>query len=203
MSRMPAIQKIDTAELLEQAVALGQVVGERAAEAGKAAALLAEQGKDWAQPRVEAAIEWATPKVENAWREGVIAAAPKIEAAADAVKPAVDTVHDRIVEEYLPKLVAAANAAASDAREASLGKAQAAVEAVQQAVAPKASHPVRTTFGWILVGSAIAGVGYLLWKRTRPTEDPWAEEYWDDAAPAAPEAPVTEAPAATDEPAQG
>ena len=30
-----------------------------------------------------------------------------------------------------------------------------------------------------LVG-ATAGAGYILWKRSQPIEDPWAEEYWAD-----------------------
>ena len=30
-----------------------------------------------------------------------------------------------------------------------------------------------------LVGTA-AGAGYILWKRSQPIEDPWAEEYWAD-----------------------
>lgn len=30
-----------------------------------------------------------------------------------------------------------------------------------------------------LVG-AVAGAGYILWKRSQPIEDPWAEEYWAD-----------------------
>jgi len=27
---------------------------------------------------------------------------------------------------------------------------------------------------------AVAGAGYILWKRSQPIEDPWAEEYWAD-----------------------
>ena len=27
----------------------------------------------------------------------------------------------------------------------------------------------------------VAGAGVLIWRRTKPVDDPWAEEYWDDA----------------------
>ena len=28
--------------------------------------------------------------------------------------------------------------------------------------------------------AAAAGAGYVLWKRSQPIEDPWAEDYWAD-----------------------
>src|SRR5699024_8430083 len=34
--------------------------------------------------------------------------------------------------------------------------------------------------GWVLVGTAVAGAGVVLWRRSQPVDDPWAEEYWDD-----------------------
>lgn len=200
MSRKHHIPPIDTAELLGQASALGQTVSERAAEAGKSAGKtavdLAGKGKSWASPRIDAAVEWATPRAEQAWREGVKAAAPKIEAAADAVKPAVATAHERLVAEYLPKLVAAANAAADAAAEAAT-KAEARVDQRIDAIVAAAQQETRSskggagkTVGWVLVGAAVAGGGYLLWKRTKPIDDPWAEEYWDDAStPAAEDKP--------------
>ncbi len=30
------------------------------------------------------------------------------------------------------------------------------------------------------VAAAAAGAGYVLWKRSQPIEDPWAEDYWAD-----------------------
>src|SRR5699024_2263554 len=39
----------------------------------------------------------------------------------------------------------------------------------------------RRALGWTLVGTAVAGAGVLIWRRTKPVDDPWAEEYWDDA----------------------
>jgi hypothetical protein len=206
MSRKPHIQTIDTAELLEHAAAFGHTVGERAADAGRKATALAYHGKDWAEPRVGAAREWASPKVEHAWREGVKVAAPKVESAASAAKPAVEGAHDKIVEEYLPKLVAAVNAAAAAAASAA-DKVEERVDkrldaiagAAHRVTAPpvKVTHPVRNTVGWVLVGAAVAGGGYLLWKRTKPIDDPWAEEYWDDVAEVGGAKPVTGGPSTT------
>ena len=194
---------IDAADLLEQASAIGHVVSERAVEAGKAAAALANQGVDWATPKIAAAIDWATPRAENAWREGVKAAAPKIEAAAQAVKPAVASAQEKLVADILPRLVAAADAAADAAAEAA-AKAEARVdnridEIVQAATAAEPKSSRGKKFRWVLVGAAVAGTGYLLWKRTKPIEDPWAEEYWDDASAQA----ASEAEAAPEEPAAG
>ena len=35
-------------------------------------------------------------------------------------------------------------------------------------------------FGLTALVGAVAGAGYILWKRSQPIEDPWAEEYWAD-----------------------
>src|SRR5690606_38514216 len=98
--------------------------------------------------------------------------------------PAVDAAHDRIVDDYLPRVQKAMH----DAAEAASGsgnikdKAGKAGKAAQKALAAKPkSHRGAKTVGWILVGTAAAGTGYLLWRRTQPVEDPWAEEYWEDA----------------------
>ena len=34
--------------------------------------------------------------------------------------------------------------------------------------------------GLVALAATAAGVGYVLWKRSQPIEDPWAEEYWAD-----------------------
>lgn len=36
-------------------------------------------------------------------------------------------------------------------------------------------------FFWVLVTGLLAVAGYVLWQRSQPVEDPWAEEYWEDA----------------------
>ncbi|WP_127573687.1 hypothetical protein [Georgenia faecalis] len=162
MSRTRKIKEIETEKLRQQAVDLGHLLTEQASKAGATATSLAEQGKMWA-------TSVAAPTIDKAWRDGVKVAAPKIEAAADKARPAVDSVHGRIVDDYLPRL----HKAMQDAARAASGEPAAPVKAPR-------SHGAVKTVGWILVGTAAAGTGYLLWRRTQPVDDPWAEEYWDD-----------------------
>ena len=35
--------------------------------------------------------------------------------------------------------------------------------------------------GWLTVATVAAGAAYVVWKRSQPVEDPWAEEYWADS----------------------
>ena len=44
----------------------------------------------------------------------------------------------------------------------------------------KSSHGGRKALGWSLAAAGAGGIAYLLWRRSRPVEDPWAEEYWVD-----------------------
>ena len=32
----------------------------------------------------------------------------------------------------------------------------------------------------LLIAAAVGAAGYVAWRRTKPVEDPWAEEYWED-----------------------
>src|SRR5690606_11317452 len=68
---------------------LRETAQDAAHEAGKIAKSLADQGKDWATPPVEAAIEWAAPRVETAWKKSVEAAAPRVVEAAGKSRDAV------------------------------------------------------------------------------------------------------------------
>lgn len=173
---MSRTDKINTEQLREQA-----------AEAGKTAKALADQGKEWATPKVEAAIEWAAPRVDKAWRSGVQAAAPKVADYAERSKGAVDVAHDKLVADVIPKVIAAMEEAAKAAKggaDSLQDKAKALVDDVaEQVVAEpeKKGSALGKTLGWVLVGSAVAGAGVLIWRRTQPVDDPWAEEYWDDA----------------------
>lgn len=158
-------------------------------DAGKAARELAEQGKDWATPKVEAAIDWAAPRVEKAWKKGVTATAPRLADAAGKSRDAVDVAHDKLVDDVLPKVIAALEDAAKAAK-GGADDVQSRVHTVvkntekalkKQEKAAKGSSKWGKTIGWVLVGSAVAGAGVLIWRRTQPVDDPWAEEYWDDA----------------------
>ena len=46
----------------------------------------------------------------------------------------------------------------------------------------KKKHPVLKTLGWLVLAGAAAGAAYVVWRRSQPVEDPWAEEYWADSA---------------------
>ena len=103
--------------------------------------------------------------------------------------------HDTLVDEVIPRIIAAMEQAAEAAKAsadaaqdravAAIAVAEKAAKKQQAAVAPK--HTFARTLGWVLVGTAIVGAGVLVWRRTQPVDDPWAEEYWDDSpAPAQP-----------------
>ncbi|RPF26781.1 hypothetical protein [Georgenia muralis] len=195
MSRKVKTAEIEAERIRKQAAELAAVVSEQAHLASKQAKLLAEHGKDWAGPRVEAAGAWAGPKAEKAWRDTVKVAAPKVEAATEKVRPAVDNAYERIVDDYLPRVSKAMHDAAEAAGKTDGLSAKAAVagEAARKALSqpPKKSHGVVKTLGWVLVGTAAAGTGYLLWRRSQPIDDPWAEEYWDDTTVATPGSSAT------------
>ena len=42
-------------------------------------------------------------------------------------------------------------------------------------------HRVLKTLGWLAVAGAAAAGAYVVWRRSQPVEDPWAEEYWADS----------------------
>jgi hypothetical protein len=107
--------------------------------------------------------------VEDAWVKGVTAAVPKIEGAAKALAPKVDVVRDAIVERALPAVVAAAEAAAR----AATGQEIAATKKAQR-------RRTRRIVGWSLFAAALSGIGYWLWRQTRPITDPWAEDEWGE-----------------------
>lgn len=176
MSRKQKVSEIDADKVRKQAADLGHTLGEQASKAGELAASLAGQGKLWA-------TDVAAPTIDKAWRDGVKATAPKIEAAAGKARPVVDSTRDKIVDDYLPRVQKAMHDAADAAsgKGTVVEKAGKAGKAAQKAMTtkPKKGRAGKTV-GWILVGTAAAGTGYLLWRRTQPVDDPWAEEYWED-----------------------
>ena len=124
------------------------------------AADLANQGVDWAAPRAQAAAAHAGPAIENA--------------------------RGHLVDDYLPRAALAVNqaSAALTARGSLSDRARRASEVSAAAL----TTPTRKrrkcrflrAFGLTALVGAVAGAGYILWKRSQPIEDPWAEEYWAD-----------------------
>lgn len=180
----------DAESMKAQAAQLRDTLAINASRAAVRAADLAGQGLEWAAPRAQAAlenaVERATPLLQSA-ADKAAAAAVKAQAAAENAKPAIQNMHDRMVDDYLPRI----NRAASEAMTAATGegavldRARKALDASHTAlVTPtaKVRKPRRfmRAFGLTALGAGLAGAGYILWKRSQPIEDPWAEEYWAD-----------------------
>ena len=100
----------------------------------------------------------------------------------------VHEARQRVVEDYIPRAQRAAVAA-----QAAAGKDGTLTERAQRvAVAAKSAalevpvkkqkkHRVLKTLGWLAVAGAAAAGAYVVWRRSQPVEDPWAEEYWADS----------------------
>lgn len=57
---------------------------------------------------------------------------------------------------------------------------EAALTSLEKHAKGKKKGCPRRAFGWTLAAAGAGGIAYLLWRRSRPVEDPWAEEYWVD-----------------------
>lgn len=167
---------------------LGHVAADQARLTGGLAAdkatTWAQDSRDWAQPRLEKAGEALSAAQQEATDRGRKAVKQGRKAAKQNRK--------QLEQDYIPRiqraLQDASDAAKSNkplgakAQEVGTVTKRALTEPTPQKKAKKGGK----VFGWVLVGALAAGAGYMLWRRTQPTEDPWAEEYWDDAATATP-----------------
>lgn len=178
----------DAERMKAQAVQLRDTLAINASRAAVRAADLAGQGLEWAAPRAQAAlenaVERATPLLQGA-ADKAAAAAVRAQEAAEHAKPAIQNMHDRMVDDYLPRINRAASEAysAASGEGAVLDRARKAVDASRVALTTptvKVRKPRRflRAFGLTALGAGLAGAGYVLWKRSQPIEDPWAEEYW-------------------------
>lgn len=165
---------VDKEKLQRDLDALGEAALQHGEELVAKATQLAEQG-----------YEWAAPRAQRLYEETVAIAAPKIEEAAIKVRPYLDNVHDKVVEDYLPRIEEAAREAQralaedGDLTDRVAKAADVAVETLQVAPVKKRFRAGRVAL-WSLGGAAIAGAGYLAWRRSQPVDDPWADEYWAD-----------------------
>lgn len=55
------------------------------------------------------------------------------------------------------------------------------VAEVTRQAAPVKRHRALKCLGWLTLAGAAAGAAYVVWRRSQPVEDPWAEEYWADS----------------------
>ncbi|QWW19606.1 hypothetical protein I6B53_00185 [Schaalia sp. 19OD2882] len=174
---------LDTDKLKTEALQIRDAVAVHAGRVAVAATDLAEQGLDWAAPRAQAALETAiqraTPLVESA--------ADRAQDAAERAKPIIGDVRERVVDDYLPRIHRAVEESGSalSANGSLVERATRARELGALALTtPTRKVRRKRTFlkvlGWTAATGAVVGIGYLLWKRSQPIEDPWAEEYWAD-----------------------
>ena len=136
--------------------------------------------------QAERAAVWAAPRVNKA-RTEVAKAANEAQLRA---QPVVEEARTRVVEDYVPAAhraaVAAQNAADTEgtlterAQRIAVAAKNAALEIPEVPV--KKKHTVLKTLGWLALAGAAAGAAYVVWRRSQPVEDPWAEEYWADSA---------------------
>lgn len=103
----------------------------------------------------EQGIDWAAPRAQAALNEAIDRATPLVE---DVTARAVD--------------------AADRARHASEASQAALTTPTKKVIVKK--HRFLRAIGWTALATTVAGAGYVLWKRSQPIEDPWAEEYWAD-----------------------
>lgn len=187
---MSTTSNFDADRMKAQAAQLRDTVAINASRAAVRAADLAGQGLEWAAPRAQAALEnavdRATPLLQEA-ADRASSAAVRAQEAAENVKPAIQEMHDRVVDDYLPRINrAATEAAVAVTSEGDLkDRARHALDVSSAALTTptvQVHKPRRflRALGFTALGAGIAGAGYILWKRSQPIEDPWAEEYWAD-----------------------
>lgn len=154
-----------------------------------------KQGKKWAEPRIEQGRKWAEPHLKNANKK---------------FHEFSDEATTRWEGDYRPRLEAAVAAAKTEAGKKTDLKTK--IAGVSSAASTALTEPPKKKskgkkFGWGLVVVATAGISYVIWKRSKPVEDPWAEAYWEniaaedaakDAAKVSPD-PVTEPAPVVDE----
>jgi hypothetical protein len=147
-----------------------QVAREQAAQATTAATI----AREWAAPRLGAAVE-----------RGRTAAAPHVEAAAERVAPAVDAARDRIIEDLLPRLVDAVHHAALAGAAAKAAAAESVSRTVEEAArsvadaTPSAKARVRrrrrrTRSFWLALAAAlVSAVVVAVGRRVRAGRAAW------------------------------
>ncbi len=124
-----------------------------------------EEIKEKATEIFSAAKEHASDMADKAVEVGVPAAAKALD----------------VTKEKWEEIEAQGEAVIANLDKKGKAHAEAALSAVEKhAKEQKKSHTGRKALGWSMAAVGVGGVAYLLWRRSRPVEDPWAEEYWVD-----------------------
>lgn len=146
-------------------------------------------GRAYAGPQIERGVSYAAPRLEK----GIAYATPKIQDALDRVGPQLDAAGHRLTEDYLPRLSDKVGDVASSAGDALAGlsvpagvdkaagkitgKKGSASKAVNRASKQLQSQKRSKGKGALICLTVIAGVAAaaaVLWKKSKPADDPWA-----------------------------
>ena len=154
----------------------GQAIAQGASEAAGAATRAAESAGEKLSEFGHRAAEWG--------KEGFAAVAPQIVQLAERAEADAKNLAERTKE------AVERNEEISMGNVAELAhKGSEALFAASEALAEVEKHAARDrkkkgrfgrVVGWGLLAVGVGAVGYLMWRRSRPVEDPWAEEYWVD-----------------------
>lgn len=103
--------------------------------------------------------------------------------AAERARGAVEDLSSRVKDDYLPRAQVATDAAfkAVSGEGSVQERLERASKGVKSAMENKKKCPVKHP--WLLsfvLAATAAAVGFVVYTRTRPVEDPWAEESWED-----------------------
>ncbi|UEJ81662.1 hypothetical protein Bra3105_12515 [Brachybacterium halotolerans subsp. kimchii] len=155
---------------------LGSTAEDKAGKAVEELKSLAENAGD----KASQFVDQVRPQVE----EGLRTQGEKISAFGEKIGPQAEKLRNDLQDDYLPRarrtaeatgsVVSSAVAAAVDAARSEFDKGQGDIKKAAVAAPKKKSGragKVLLVLGLAAVGAA---AGYLVWKKTRPVEDPWA-----------------------------
>lgn len=189
-----------------QSTEFGRQVGDFADIIGKQAINLADKAKYYSEHYSKASKKWAGPKLDEAskrYHELAGEAGKRYHELADeagkryadlsseASKRYADYSSEAVnrwEKDLLPRLQAAVEAAKSEAgkdtdlRTKITNLSSETSKALTTAPKQTKTKKFGKFVGWTTVLASAAGIGYLIWKRSQPVEDPWAEAYWENIA---------------------
>ncbi len=174
------MKKIDQEELKKRGADLREALTRGAERAFGTAADLTKAGYEAAAPRIMEAVDVTVKKTAPLVDSASQSAAKLTHKAGDAL----ERFHEDVVTDYLPRITGAVEEAAARTRgelarvSAPSAEELAAIEKVARR--KRRRRRCRKTAKWTLLAGATVGVAYLVWRRSQPVEDPWAEEYWSD-----------------------